>query len=90
MQMTGQKFTIFVKNVQCVELHGHIWNHHEKWIQISTNIPSFGLVICEIGFEFYENNNDFYMIKPTIAYKVFNIPNLHLTYIKLNLITNTI
>ena len=25
-----------------VEFHDHIWNHHEKCIQISTNMPSIG------------------------------------------------
>ena len=26
----------------------YIWNHHEKCIQISTNMPDIGLEICEI------------------------------------------
>ena len=29
----------------------HIWIHHEEWIQISTNKPSSGSIICETGFE---------------------------------------
>ena len=37
--------THFVKNVNIVEFHYHIWNHHEKCIQISTNMPSIGIVI---------------------------------------------
>ena len=28
-----------VKNVNIVEFHYHIWNHHEKCIQQSTNMP---------------------------------------------------
>ena len=36
-----------------IELHPYIWNHHEKCIRISTNMPSIGLVICEIGFEIF-------------------------------------
>ena len=35
------------------------WNHHEKCMQISTNIPtSIGLVAHEIGFEVHFANND--------------------------------
>ena len=45
MQTTGQKITNFVKNVKIVEFHDHIWNQYEKCIQISTNMPSIGLVI---------------------------------------------
>ena len=42
--------THFVKNVKIVEFHYHIWNHHEKCIQISTNMPDIdGLEICEIS-----------------------------------------
>ena len=46
--------TNFVKNVQIVEFHGHIWNHHEKCIQLSTNMPSIGVVIPEITCEMLE------------------------------------
>ena len=42
------------KNVKIVEYHGHILNHHEKFIQISTNMPSIGLVIPEITCEMVE------------------------------------
>ena len=45
------KFTKIVKNVKIVEFHYHIWNHHEKCIQISTNMPGIGLVIREIVIE---------------------------------------
>ena len=31
----------FKKNVNIVEFHNDIWNHHEKYIQISTNIPGY-------------------------------------------------
>ena len=37
--------TNFVKNVKIVEFHDHIWNHHEKCFQISTNMPSIGLFL---------------------------------------------
>ena len=44
----------FVKNVKIVEFHNHIWNHHGKSIQKSTNMPSIGLVIPEIISEMLE------------------------------------
>ena len=34
--------TKFVKNVEIVEFHDHIWSHHEKCIQKSTNMPGIG------------------------------------------------
>ena len=37
-----------------VEFHDHIWNHHDKCIQISTNMPSIGLVVPEITIESLE------------------------------------
>ena len=39
------------KNVKILEIGDCIWNHREKCIQISTNIPGIGLVIREIPFE---------------------------------------
>ena len=39
--------TYFVKSVKIVEFHYHIRNRHEKCNQISTNMPSIGLVIPE-------------------------------------------
>ena len=44
-----QNVTKFVNNVEIVEFHAHIWNHHEKCIQISTNMPGIGSLIREIG-----------------------------------------
>ena len=46
-----QNLTIFVKYFKIVAFHDHIWNYHEKCIQISTNMPSIGLVIPEITCE---------------------------------------
>ena len=37
-------FKMFKKN----EFHDHIWNHYEKCIEISANMPSIGLEIPEI------------------------------------------
>ena len=50
MQTTGQQIDRFgKKNVKIVEFHDHIWNHHEKCIQKSTNMPGIGLLILEIA-----------------------------------------
>ena len=32
-----------------MEFGDYIWNHHEKCIQMSTNMPGFDEVFCEIG-----------------------------------------
>ena len=45
---------IFSKNVPILEFGDFIWHHHAKCVQINTNMPSIGLEICEIGFEFKE------------------------------------
>ena len=37
-----------------MEVHDHIWNHHEKYIEISTNMPGIGSVICELAIEIWE------------------------------------
>ena len=37
----------FVKNCNILEFHDHIWNHHVKCIQISTNMPGIGSLIRE-------------------------------------------
>ena len=45
-----------VENVNIMECYdqAYIWNHHEKCIQIITNMPSIGLVIPEINCEMLE------------------------------------
>ena len=43
--------TKFVHFLKIVEFHDHIRNHDEKCIQLSTNMPSIGLVIPEITSE---------------------------------------
>ena len=53
--------TNFVKNINIVEFHYHIWNHNEKCI--STNMPGIGSVICEIAVEIWE----MWEIKQTFA-----------------------
>ena len=39
-----------------MEFDVHIWNHHEKCIQISTKMPSIGSIICEIDVEIEEKH----------------------------------
>ena len=57
---------IIVQNVHICEFGDFSWNHHEKCIQISTNMPYIGLAIavCDTGFEF----NDFLEKKPYFAW----------------------
>ena len=43
-----KKLTNCIQNVKIVEFHDHIWNHHEKCNQKSTNMPGIGSLICEI------------------------------------------
>ena len=49
-----QNCTTNVKNVKIVELYYQIWIHHEKCIQISTNMPGIGSLIREIAVEISE------------------------------------
>ena len=55
------------RNVKIMEFGDYICNHHEKCIQISTNMPGIGLVICEI-VENFENQNDFCMAGETNSF----------------------
>ena len=53
---------MFVKNVKNVEFHDHIWNHHEKCIQMSTNMPGIGSLIRETAVyisDILESKHDF-------------------------------
>ena len=45
-QTTSTKYHKIVKNINILEFGDYIWNHHEKCIQISTNMPGIGLDIC--------------------------------------------
>ena len=41
--------TIFLNiYINIVEYLDYIWDHREKSIQICTNMPGFGLVICDL------------------------------------------
>ena len=45
---------LFFKTVNILKFHEHIWNHHGKCIQMSTNMPGIGSLISEID-EICEN-----------------------------------
>ena len=47
-QTTVQKCHKFVKIVKILEFRDDIWNHHHKYIQISTNMPGIGSLLHEI------------------------------------------
>ena len=57
-----KKLTHFVTNVKMMEFHYHIWNRHEKCIEISTNMPGIGSVNREIAVrisKMSESKDDF-------------------------------
>ena len=58
-QTTATKFHKILKNVNILELHDHIWSHHEKCIQKSINMPSIGLLIREIDVQILESKQSF-------------------------------
>ena len=54
--------TKYVNKFQIVEFHEHIWNHNEKCIQLSTNMPGIGSLIREIDVdisEMWESKHNF-------------------------------
>ena len=60
LRTTSQHFTKFFKNVKIIEFQYHIiWNHHEKCMEKSTNMPNIGSVMIEIDFENCEYKNLF-------------------------------
>ena len=50
----NNNLTHFVKNAKIVEFHNHIWDHREKYIEISTNMPGVGSLICELAVNMSE------------------------------------
>ena len=44
-----KKIPEMFKNINILEFSDYIWNHYEKCIQISTNMPGIVLEICEIS-----------------------------------------
>ena len=70
-----QNITFFFFKI--VKFGDHIWNHNEKCIQISTNMPSIGAIInfwIEKGFEFekFWGKKEFFCMVKQVA-KVFKI-----------------
>ena len=45
----AKNITNLVNYFEIMEFHDHIWNHHDKSIQISTNMPVIGSQIREIA-----------------------------------------
>ena len=37
------------KYVDILEFGDYIWNHHEKYMEISANMPGIGLEMCKIS-----------------------------------------
>ena len=63
-----KNLTNLLKKVKTVGFQYHIRIHHEKCIQISTNMPSIGLVIPEITCEMLRilrKQTQFCSVKPT-------------------------
>ena len=61
IMLSTQQSTV-VKNVKIVEFHDLIWNRHEKYFEISTNIPVMCSLIHEIAVnisEMWESQNNF-------------------------------
>ena len=69
-----------LKKVNILEFGDYIWNHHEKFIQISTNMPGISLEICEI-LRILRNKTIFvWMVKPMAAcVQSINIPEIQYT-----------
>ena len=49
-----QNFPQKLKYVKILEFWDYIWSHHEKCIQLSTNLPGIGSLICEIHVQMSE------------------------------------
>ena len=54
VQTTGQIFHKIFKIDNILEFHDHIWNHHSKCIQKSTNMPGIGSLIREMDVKMPE------------------------------------
>ena len=47
-QTTAPNVHKYFRNINSLEFHEHNWNHHDKCIQKSTNMPGIGSLIREI------------------------------------------
>ena len=63
-----KNLTNCVKNVKFVEFYDHVWNHHEKYIEINTNIPGIGSLIHEIAVTISETQTQFGSVKPMAVF----------------------
>ena len=70
-QRTGLKVHNISINVNIIEFHYYIWNHHGKCIQISTKSPGIGLEMFEI-LRISRNHDFVWMVKPMAPCKVLN------------------
>ena len=52
-------FSNFFNNFQNGNFHYHIWIHHKKCIQMSTNKPSIGAVVLDLIYSFNFSENGF-------------------------------
>ena len=64
------------KNVQILEFGDYIWDHNEKYIEISTNKPGIGLEFCEISRILRNKTIFVWMVKPMAVCKVLIIVNI--------------
>ena len=64
-QTTGTKYHTIFKNVNILEFHDHIWNHHEKCIQKSTNMPIIGSLIREIDVHILKISKQTFTLRKT-------------------------
>ena len=54
------------KNVNILEFGDYIWNHHDKYLQISTNMPDICLKVLKC-WTFCKQNDFVLMVKPMAA-----------------------
>ena len=66
---------LMIKNVNILEFHDHIWNHYEKYIEISTNISVIGSLICKIAVKFkkFEKTNTILLSKTNARFLSVNV-----------------
>ena len=55
------------KNVNSLEFLDHIWNHHEKYIRKSTNLPGIGSITREIDNFRYLRKQIYFLLSKTNA-----------------------
>ena len=66
-----------------IVFHHFIWNHHEKCIHMSTNMPGIGYVICEIFGNSMKSEKQFCMVTNSLIPSV----NAYIQLCKVHLCT---